>query len=310
MSRKKSYLVPLFLLLFLGVVGAATLFLINSDIALLEPTGTVAEQQRNLLVIGSLLSLIIVVPVFGLTFFIAWKYREGNKKAKYQPEWDRSKLVESIWWGVPLALILVLSIIAWKSSHDLDPFKELESDKKPLTVQVVALQWKWLFIYPEQGIASVNFVQFPEDRPVTFKITSDAPMNSFWIPKLGGQIYAMAGMETKLHLMASQTGSYEGSSANISGEGFAGMKFTAKASSEADFKAWADSVKQTAGHTLDQEEYAQLAEPSKNNPVAYYSSVEQGLFDTVIMKYMTPGLNTHDTSRQHHPETIEPSVGP
>jgi cytochrome o ubiquinol oxidase subunit 2 len=299
MGRKKSFQLPLLALLIVSITGAVTFFILNNDIAILEPAGTVAEKQRNLLIFGALLSLIVIVPVFAMTFYIVWKYREGNKKAKYQPEWDRSKLIETIWWGVPLALITILSVVTWKSSHDLDPFKALDSDKKPLTVQVVALQWKWLFIYPEQGIASVNYVQFPEDRPVTFEITSDAPMNSFWIPKLGGQIYAMAGMTTKLHLMADEQGSYAGSSANISGKGFSGMRFTAKATSEADFNAWVDTVKY-GSQQLTIDEYNELTEPNENNPVAYYAPVEDELYDSVIMKYMTPGMDTHQTMQHSH----------
>jgi len=187
----------------------------------------------------------------------------------------------------PLIIILILSVITWKSSHQLNPFKPLTSDKKPVTIQVVALQWKWLFIYPEQGIATVNFIQFPEKRPVNFEITADAPMNSFWIPQLGGQIYAMPAMRTKLHLIADEVGTYRGLSTNISGKGFAGMTFNAKASSEAEFEQWVSEVKRS-GKSLEFANYKQLVEPSEYVPVSYYSLPDRNLFDQIMQQYEPP----------------------
>lgn len=283
----------LLILFVLGVIGASALYLLQgSDIAVLNPRGEIAQKQYNLIVFTSALSLIIVIPVFAMTTWIVWKYRIGNTKAKYNPDWDHSKTAEAIWWMVPLALIAVLAVVTWKSSHELDPYKELASTKKPVTVQVIALQWKWLFIYPEENIASVNFLQIPEDTPINFDITADAPMNSFWIPKLGGQVYAMNGMQTELHLLADKPGDYPGSSANISGDGFAGMKFTARASTEADYKQWVAGVK-SSSTVLDKKAYDELAKPSKNNPPAYYASSEKGLYGTVMMKYMMPGGEHH-----------------
>jgi cytochrome o ubiquinol oxidase subunit 2 len=227
----------------------------------------------------------VVIPVFVLTVYIVLKYHEGNKTARYSPEWDHSRLLESMWWGLPLIIITILAVITWNSSHQLDPSRPIVSDKKPLTVQVVALQWKWLFIYPEQKIASVNYLQMPVDTPVNFQITSDAPMNSFWIPKLGGQIYAMSGMSTQLHLMASKQGVFNGSSANISGRGFAGMSFKAQAVTEQEFDSWAGIV-QRSHQSLSFDEYAKLARPSENNQVALYSEPAVNLYDTVLMQYM------------------------
>jgi cytochrome o ubiquinol oxidase subunit 2 len=238
------------------------------------------------------------VPVFALTFYIAWKYRASNKKARYTPDWDHHTGIEALWWAIPLALITILSVITYKTSHELDPFRPIASDKKPLTVQVVALQWKWLFIYPEQNIASVNFVQFPEDRPVNFQITSDAPMNSFWIPQLGGQMYAMSGMNTKLHLIADEPGTFRGSSANISGEGFSDMVFSAKATSEAEFDEWVREVKEDTDY-LDMSAYGELAEPDIPKEVLYYGSVERSLYDKVVDSYM-PHSRGHDET--HHTE--------
>jgi cytochrome o ubiquinol oxidase subunit 2 len=248
----------------------------------------VAQKERGLIILATLLSVIVVVPVFTLLGVIAWKYREGNTKAKYTPEADGNRVAETIWWLIPLLLIAVLSVINWQSSHELDPFRSLNTSAKSMTIQVVAMDWKWLFIYPDQHIASVNFVQFPKDTQLNFQITSDAPMNGFWIPQLGGQVYAMSGMSMQLHLMASKTGDFAGSSSNISGKGFAGMKFTARSSSQADFDSWVRSAKKSPNH-LTLSAYNKLAAPSENNKTAVYSSAEHGLYDTIVMKYMMPG---------------------
>lgn len=285
--------------LILAIAGGLTallLYVTRYDISVLSPKGKIADEQYELIVLTALLSLIIVVPVFALTFFIAWKYRASNKKAKYSPDWDGNRWLEGVWWLVPFALISVLAVITWRSSHALDPYRPIDSDKKALTVQVVALEWKWLFIYPEQGIATVNHLQIPEDTPINFEITADAPMNSFWIPKLGGQIYAMAGMTTKLHLMANDKGEYPGSSANISGEGFADMQFITKVTSEQEFSDWAKGVGR-GNVQLDRDSYNALAEPSRDHPHTFYSSVSGDLYDTVIMKYMMPGMQ-HDSPRR------------
>lgn len=280
-NREKFGLAAMVLIAFIAIL---TMLVYGNDIPVLNPQGEVADKERDLIIFGTVLSLIIVIPVFTMTFWIAWKYREGNKKAKYQPDWDHSRLFESIWWGVPLILIIILSVVTWKSSHDLDPFKPLQAEGKPLRVQVVALQWKWLFIYPEQEIATVNYVQFPEDRPVNFEVTSDAPMNSFWIPSLGGQIYAMNGMVTKLHLIADQPGEYRGSSANISGRGFAGMKFVAESTTDSAFKEWVSEAKKSS-RSLGIEEYPGLSEPSENNPVEQFVLTDKNLFDYITHKF-------------------------
>ncbi len=283
----KKYKVVLGTLLALAMVFLAAVYLLNLDIAVLNPKGLIALKQRHLLILATFLMLIIVIPVFILTFLIAWKYRASNAKAKYTPDWDKNHLFESIWWGFPCAIVLVLSIVAWKSCHELDPFKPLNIEKAPLRIQVVALQWKWLFIYPEQQIASVNFFQFPVGTPLNFEITSDAPMNAFWIPELGGQIYAMSGMRTKLHLIADEEGNFRGSSANISGEGFSGMTFIAKSSSQADFDRWVESVRE-GPHFLNAEVYQRLAEPSSYVPVESYVLKDEGLFDQIVKKYLMP----------------------
>ena len=269
--------------IFFAVIAASVWFLQGIDIDVLNPMGMIALKQRSLIYTSTLLMLIVVIPVFILAVVIAWKYRASNEKAKYTPDWDNNILAECIWWGFPLAIIVILSVVVWKSSHELDPFKPIESNAKPITIQVVALQWKWLFIYPEYNIATVNFIQFPEKTPLNFEITADAPMNSFWIPKLGGQIYAMAGMKTKLHLIANEVGIFRGSSANLSGEGFAGMTFTAEASEASDFDKWVRSI-QKSSPSLNLETYHQLAKPSSNNPVASYKLQDKDLFEQIVRK--------------------------
>jgi cytochrome o ubiquinol oxidase subunit 2 len=292
MSRKNK--VWSVVVLALVIMAGAAAYLSTVNIPVLQPAGVVGQKERNLILVSLLLAVIVVVPVFVVLFLFAWKYREGNARAKYSPNFDSSRKLESIWWGVPFAIIFVLSIITWNSSHDLDPFKPLSAAGKPVNVQVVALQWKWLFIYPDYNVASVNFLQIPTNTPVNFEITSDAPMNSFWIPQLGGQIYAMSGMSTHLHLMAGRAGDYSGRSANISGKGFAGMKFIARASSESSFNNWVNQVSQT-NNNLTLGTYVRLAKPSENNPVTYYSSVDETLYDGIVSKYMAPaGSSGHE----------------
>lgn len=284
---KKKYMYTFFALLAVVSVAVAIHYLLHTNIPVLEPKGIIAQKELHLIVFALLLSLIVVIPVFGLLFAFAWRYREGNHSAKYSPQLDHSRLAETLWWSIPSAIILVLSVVAWNSSHQLDPYRPIASKNKQITIQVIALDWKWLFIYPEQHVASINFFQIPVNTPVNFELTSDAPMNSFWIPQLGSQIYAMPGMETDLHLLANQAGSYNGVSANISGSGFAGMTFVAKASSTTDFNDWMRQVKSSL-NVLDVAAYNNLLEPSKNNPVKYYASAQTGLYNMAVMKYMEP----------------------
>ncbi|MBI5004302.1 ubiquinol oxidase subunit II [Candidatus Kaiserbacteria bacterium] len=270
----------------------AVLFILSQgvDVSVLNPKGWVALQEKNLIITAVLLMSIVVVPVYILTFLIAWKYRASNASAVYDPDHDHDLRVEIFWWAVPITIILILGTITWKTTHELDPFRHLDSNARPLTVYVVALNWKWLFIYPEQGIATVNFVEFPENRPIDFWITADTPMNSFWIPSLGSQIYAMAGMTTQLHLIADQVGTFNGLSANFSGEGFSGMKFVAQSVSQSDFDQWVHSV-QELPTILDADEYVRLAAPSSNVPTMYFGSADMGLYNTVVLKYMTPNVS-------------------
>lgn len=275
------------LIAILSIAGIAIMVMLayGNNLQILNPKGTIAAQQRDLLAFAAALSLLVLVPVFLMTVLIVYKYRESNKKARYTPDWDSSNKLEAIWWGIPILLITILSVVTYKTSHSLDPFHPIEnSANKTMTVQVVALQYKWLFIYPEEGIATVNYLHVPQDTPIKFEITSDAPMNSFWIPQLGGQIYAMSGMSTELNLKAEEPGTFEGYSANISGAGFADMKFQVISTNAADYENWIKDVK-SALKTLDAEVYKELSMPGTSERTNF-SSFQEGLYDTVVGKYM------------------------
>lgn len=284
-------LITLFVFAVIGGTALVSWRMGWADVAVLQPAGLIAGRQRDLMLFAALLSLVIIVPVFAMTFWIVWRYREG-KAARYTPEWEGSKRLEAIWWGVPIVIIAILSVVTWTTTHELDPYRPIVSTTAPLRVQAVAMQWKWLFIYPELGVASVNMLHMPTGTPVHFDITADAPMNSLWIPKLGGQVYAMSGMTTQLNLQADTAGDYRGQSANLSGDGFAGMSFVARATSSQDFDAWVASAKGSA-RPLTLPAYQSLASPSKNNAVADYSALDVNLFDTIVDKYMGHGHMGH-----------------
>lgn len=283
MNNKYKYI--FYFLIFLTILSGILMFLFRDSIAVLNPKGPVALQERNIIVISVLLMLIVVIPVLIIPIVFGVKYRASNKNAKYDPNWDYNFWVEAIWWGIPCVIIFILSLLTFTSSHALNPFKPIESNNKPLTIQVVALQWRWLFLYPEQQIASLNFFQFPENTPVRFEITADAPMNSFWIPQLAGQIYAMPGMNTQLHLVANEPGEYRGSSANLSGKGFAHMWFTAKASTEEEFQAWVREAKNSK-NSLTSKHYAEMAKPNEKQGVELFALTEPKLYEKILMKYM------------------------
>lgn len=291
--RRKNLAVPfmlfgsgVILLLFL-IMQPVTVFHFREHIALLFPKGIIALEERNLLFILQALMLLVILPVYVLTFVFSWKYRAGRAKAVYDPDLVDSSLAEVIWWGLPFLMTLLVAILTWVKTYELDPYRPLESDKKPITVQVVALQWNWLFLYPEENIASLNFLQIPEKTPIHFLVTADAPMNSFWIPHLSGQIYAMPAMQTQLNLIADRTGDFRGSSANLSGEGFSGMHFIARASSEEDYRKWIDGAKASTT-TLTTDVYHTLAAPSPRHKPELFRLGDRSLFRQIIMKYMQP----------------------
>ncbi len=274
----------------------------GQNIDILNSKGEIANHQRNILIFTALLSLIVIIPVFTMLGLFVWRYRESNKKATYRPDWGHNNLLEVIWWGIPILIIVVLSVVTWKTSHSLDPWRPLDSEKEPVRVQVVALQWKWLFIYPDHNIATINYFRMPVDTPVNFEIAADAPMNSFWIPSLGGQIYAMNGMITKLHLQADEPGQYDGVSANISGEGFADMKFIAEATSQNEFDHWIHNIKNENSENLSIANYTELALPSSEIIISKYGSADPELFNYIVMKYMPEHGNHKEHTNNSSPQ--------
>ncbi|KAB1111494.1 ubiquinol oxidase subunit II [Neorhizobium galegae] len=267
------------------------------NLVVMSPSGDIAKQQANLIVVATVLMLIIIVPVIFLTLFFAWRYRSSNTSAPYDPEWHHSTRLEVIIWSAPLAIIIALGAVTWISTHKLDPYRPLErldaqravpAETKPLTVEVVALDWKWLFFYPDYGIATVNEMAAPVDVPINFRITASSVMNSFYVPALAGMIYAMPGMETKLHAVINKPGEYEGLSSNYSGDGFSHMRFKFHGVDQAGFDQWVARVKQN-GTALNRDAYLKLEKPSAKEPVRYYASVEDGLYRAVLNMCATPG---------------------
>lgn len=266
-----------------GLIGLF-FFLINGKyIPVLDPSGEVAIAQRNLFIFTACLSALVVIPVFAILIYISVKFREGNKRAKYRPEWADNTLLETIWWGIPIFIIGILSVVTFQTSHSLDPYKELQGGK-PLEVQVVALRWKWLFLYPEQQVATLNHVYIPSEKPVRFTMTADAPMSAFWIPSLGSQIYAMNGMHSQLNLKGNRIGEYTGYTTNINGEGYSKMTFKAKVVSHADFKEWASSASVTQ-NTMNMSTYDTLAEPKSMTDEKTYNLPDPALFSSITAKF-------------------------
>jgi cytochrome o ubiquinol oxidase subunit 2 len=279
-----------------GLLLSTATLLTGCSTVLMSPSGDLAYQQRNLIITSTLLMMIIIVPVIVATLLFAWHYRASNKQATYDPDWSHSTMLELLIWAAPLLIIIALGAVTWVSTHKLDPYRPLQrlsygrpvpASVEPLTVEVVALDWKWLFIYPEQGIATVNEVAAPVDRPIQFKITASSVMNSFFIPALAGQIYAMPGMETKLQAVINKPGEFQGFSANYSGEGFSGMHFIFHGVSDEEFDRWVQRAKADGG-TLDREAYVKLAAPSQNDPVRRFGTVEPGLFLAIVTRCVQP----------------------
>lgn len=280
------------------VVLAGSALVAGCDTVVLNPSGDIASQQGRLVVISTALMLLIIIPVILLTLLFAWHYRQSNKAATYKPDWDHSLQLELIIWAAPLLIIIALGAITWISTHTLDPYRSLKridpsrpvpAGTQPLTIEVVALDWKWLFVYPEQGIATVNEVAAPVDRPIRFKITSTSVMNAFYVPALAGMIYAMPGMETRLHAVINRAGVYDGFSANYSGGGFSDMRFKFHGLDAAGFDAWVQKAKAAGGEALSREAYLQLQKPSAKEPARSYPGVAPGLYDAIVNRCVEPG---------------------
>lgn len=256
--------------------------------AVVDPAGPVAMAERDLLWWAFVLMMVVALPVFAMTAWFAIRYRAGNEKASYFPDWTGSLGVETAVWFVPAVLVVAISYLVWTYTHSLDPYKPLAAAERPLKVQAIAQDWKWLFVYPEAGVASVNELVIPVGRPVQIEITSDTVMNALYIPRLAGQIYAMAGMRTELNLRADREGRFTGRNSQYSGGGFADQHFAVLAESNANFKSWIDKAK-ASGRALDMAAYNKLAHTRATSPVVLFSSVTPGLFKRVIAGFRGSG---------------------
>ena len=279
---------PLCSLVFLGGCSHMPLF---------DPKGPIGDDQRFLIIAAFLLILIVVIPVFVMAFWFSRRYRASNTEATYAPKWSESGKIDLVVWLVPIAIIIALGHLAWTKTFHLDPYKPIDVGVEPIDIEAISLDWKWLFIYPDHDIAVVNELAFPSDVPLSFRLTSDTVMTSFFIPRLGSQIYAMAGMQTRLHLMADEPGIYRGQNQQYSGSGYSHMHFQAIVTSREEFEAWVQKAKRSP-RGLDLVEYERLAKPTLGYPITYFSSVAPDLFEAVIRKFnpamaRDPGPMTH-----------------
>ena len=281
--------------LLVGVlISAATLSGCTEGV--LDPKGPIATAERQILFNSLGIMLAIVIPTILATLGVAYWFRSSNTRARYLPDFAYSGRLEMLVWSIPAMTVLLVGGVAWVGSHDLDPRKPIASTVKPISIQVVSLDWKWLFIYPEQGIATVNQLTIPVGTPVRFELTSSSVMNSFFVPQLGGQIYTMAGMVTRLHLQADHPGTYPGLSANFSGGGFADMRFNVDAVSAENFAQWVDATR-GAGPVLNAQAYADLAKPSQAVAPFTYGAIAPNLFNGILSAGMRPA----DPSQHTHP---------
>lgn len=290
--------VRLFRIWFAAVFGIVLLSGCELDFSsFIDPQGPIAAQQKAHLIRVTWLTMIAVLPVLVLVPLMLWRYRYRNTKARYRPDWEYSGWLDAIMWGVPFAIIIALSAMLWHNTKALDPYKPLVSDVPPLNVQVVALDWKWLFIYPDLGIASMDRLAFPAERPVALKLTTDTVMQSFMVGALAGQIYAMPGMQTQLQILADAPGTFRGENTQFNGQGFAHQKFDAVAMTKADFEAWVENVR-AGGIALDDKTYSVLGKPTTGaetsaalgtsampDGVVYFNAVDPGFYHQVLSRY-------------------------
>lgn len=278
------------LILIVSSVVALSL-LSGCNLVVMSPSGDVATQQSELIVYATVLMLIVIIPVILLTLFFAWHYRASNSSSRYEPDWDHSISLEIVIWAVPLAIIIMLAGLTWVATHRLNPYDDLrrispnqavDPDVEPMTVYVAAMDWKWLFFYPEQGIATVNEAAVVVDRPIEWKLTSTTVMNAFYVPAMSGMIYAMSGMETELNAVMNKAGVYDGFSANYSGAGFSYMRFDLHAFDQVGFDTWVASVREGSKGPLTRTAAQQLDQPSVDHPVTYFGTVEKGLWDRIL----------------------------
>ncbi len=264
------------------------LLLSGCDAALIDPAGQVGQGLRSLIFTAFALMMIVVIPVIIMTILFAWRYRQTNLAAKYTPNWEHSTIIEVFVWFIPLVIIVFLAIITWQTSHQYDPHNPnsvTENPEEVMEIQAVSLDWKWLFIYPDLNIATVNEVAFPVDQPVRFQVTSGTVMNSFMIPTLGSQIYAMAGMDNDVYLESDREGVFRGRSTNYSGRGFSQMLFDARVTSEQEFQQWVQQVRQSPDTLTYPQEYEALAEPTVAHPVEYFSQIAPHLYQDILNRF-------------------------
>jgi cytochrome o ubiquinol oxidase subunit 2 len=277
-----------------------------SKLVVLNPAGDIAAQQGQLVVIATALMLVIVIPVIALIFLFAWRYRQDGQhtQTEYDPDWHHSTKLELVIWAAPLVIVIALGAVTWISTHQLDPYRPLDriapgqpvmEGTKPLEVQVVSMDWKWLFVMPELGIATVNELAAPVDRPIRFKLTSASTMNAFYIPDLAGMIYTMPGMQTELNAVINKVGVYKGMSSHYSGAGFSGMTFKFHGLSREDFDKWVAQAK-AEGKPLTRAAYQELERPSERHPVVRFASVDPDLYDRVLNLCVADGQTCmHET---------------
>jgi cytochrome o ubiquinol oxidase subunit 2 len=251
----------------------------------LDPQGPVGKAERVILYDSTAIMLAVIVPVIVLTLVFAWWFRAKNSRARYRPDWEYSGRIEMIIWSIPALVILFLGGIAWTGSHDLDPPAPLAESTAPLDIEVISLDWRWLFIYPKEGIASLNRLVVPAGVPLRFRLTSTTVMNSFFVPQLGSQIYAMPNMVTRLNLQADQPGTFEGLSAQFSGDGFSDMRFDLVSTQPEAFQDWVSATK-TQGGVLDAKTFEELDRPAKADGAQTYAQVSEGLFDRISTSHM------------------------
>lgn len=277
--------------------GVLALLLSGCNMVVMNPAGDVALQQRDLVIFSTGLMLLIVLPVICLVGLFAWRYRASNATARYEPDWDHSSQLELLIWAAPLLIVICLGAVTWTATHLLDPYrpigriaagKPLVANVTPLEVEVIALDWKWMFVYPQYGFATVNELAAPVDRPIHFRLTSSSVMNAFYVPTLAGMIYAMPSMETQLHAVINKPGDYKGFSSNYSGAGFSGMHFRFYGMTDANFANWVERNK-AAGGNLTRANYLKLVMPSEKVPVMRFASVDAGLFNAVVNQCVRPG---------------------
>jgi len=279
--QKYQITIVLFLVLCLCGCGAEVAGVLN-------PKGVIAFEERQLLFDSLALMLIVVLPVIIMSFAFVYRYHQSRSGSEYKPDWCHSALLESIWWGVPMAIILILGIMTWTTTHELDPYNKIDVPGKPLQINVVALPWKWLFIYPEQKIATVNHLVLEKGRQVEFLLTTDnVPMSAFFIPQIGSQIYTMAGMRTRLHLIPTHIGTFRGLNSQYNGDGFSDMYFDVNVVVKKDLDRWYRKIK-SSKKTLSAKAYKKLRQASIADPVQTFSKVEPNLFTTIIQSYQSP----------------------